>query len=174
MSNWIVTLLGKRSSICRSSPGGNHLSMSILLFSVLGFCATVLCRNWSFAVNILGDVVTTQEVVLKTKDGLLQTEDILLTTKEGLLQTEDVLLTTKDSLLTTIPNQMNFSVRRVLYPSQNIFFKMVNVSGIVSHLTFTFPDHFYINVKLYRLISLFILIFLYIFVWEFLRRMLHL
>ena len=32
--------------------------------------------------------------------------------------------------------------------SPKIFFKMVNVSGIVSHLKFTFPDHFYINVKL--------------------------
>ena len=44
-------------------------------------------------------------------------------------------------------------------PPKNIFFfKMVNVSGIVGHLKFTFLNHFYINVELYRLISLFILI----------------
>ena len=48
----------------------------------------------------------------------------------------------------------------VLSPSQNIFFKMVYVSGIVSHLKFTFPDHFLINVILSRVISLFMLIFL--------------
>ena len=45
--------------------------------------------------------------------------------------------------------------------SQNMFFKMVYVSGIASHLKFTFPDHFYINVTLSRLISLFMLIFFY-------------
>ena len=38
-------------------------------------------------------------------------------------------------------------------------FKMVYVSGIMSHLKFTFPYHFYINVTLSRLISLFMLIF---------------
>ena len=39
------------------------------------------------------------------------------------------------------------------------FFTMVNVSGIVNHLKFTFHYHFYINVTLSRLISLFMLIF---------------
>ena len=39
------------------------------------------------------------------------------------------------------------------------FFTMVDVSGIVSHPKFTFPYHFYINVTLTRLISLFMLIF---------------
>ena len=37
------------------------------------------------------------------------------------------------------------------------FFNVVHVSGIVSHLKFTFPYHFYINK--YRFISLFMLIF---------------
>ena len=36
---------------------------------------------------------------------------------------------------------------------------MVYVSGIVSHLKFTFPDHFSINVILSRVISLFMLMF---------------
>ena len=31
----------------------------------------------------------TEDVLLKTKDGLLQTEDILLQTKDSLLKTED-------------------------------------------------------------------------------------
>ena len=43
------------------------------------------------------------------------------------------------------------------------FFTKVDVSGIVIYLEFTFPDHFYINVTLSRLISLFMLIFFYIF-----------
>ena len=48
--------------------------------------------------------------------------------------------------------------------SAKIFFiKMVYVSWIASHLKFTFPDHFYINMTLSRLTSLFILIFFYIF-----------
>ena len=48
----------------------------------------------------------------------------------------------------------------ILSLSQNIFFsKMVYVSGIASHLKFTFPYHFYINMTLSRLISLFMLIF---------------
>ena len=47
----------------------------------------------------------------------------------------------------------------VLSLSQNIFFRMVYVSGIVNHLKFTFPYHFYINVTLSRLISLFMFIF---------------
>ena len=51
----------------------------------------------------------------------------------------------------------------VLSLSQNIFYTMVYVSGIVSHLKFTFPYHIYINVTLSRLIPLFMLIFLYIF-----------
>ena len=42
---------------------------------------------------------------------------------------------------------------------KHFFFKMVYVSGIVSHLKFTFPDHFSINVLLSRVISLFMLIF---------------
>ena len=41
----------------------------------------------------------------------------------------------------------------------HLFFKMVYVSGTGSHLKFTFPYHFYINVTLSRLISLFMLIF---------------
>ena len=45
---------------------------------------------------------------------------------------------------------------------KTFFFTMVDVSGIVSHLEFTFPYHFYINVTLFRLISLFMLIFFYI------------
>ena len=61
--------------------------------------------------NIFGDTVTTQDVLLKIKDGLLQTTDLLLTTEEGLLQTEDVLLTTKGSLLKTTAKQMIFSFR---------------------------------------------------------------
>ena len=52
----------------------------------------------------------------------------------------------------------------VLSLSQNIFFPtMVYVSGIVSHLKFTFPYHFYINAALPRLISLLLLIFFYMF-----------
>ena len=48
----------------------------------------------------------------------------------------------------------------VLSLSQNIFFfKMVYVSGVASHLKFAFCYHFYINVTLYRFISLFMLIF---------------
>ena len=84
----------------------------------------LLCcaESGGFAVNIWGDIMTAQDVVLKIKDGLLQTTDVLLTTKEGLLQTEDVLLMTKDSLLKTIGNQMIFSFREVLYPSQKHFF----------------------------------------------------
>ena len=64
----------------------------------------------------------------------------------------------------------------VLSLSQNIFFfKMVYVSGIVSHLKFTFSDHFLINVILSRVISLFMLIFLYRFLsGNFCRRMLYL
>ena len=46
---------------------------------------------------------------------------------------------------------------------KTFFFTMVDVSGIVSHLEFTFPYHFYINVTLFRLVSLFMLIFFYIF-----------
>ena len=50
----------------------------------------------------------------------------------------------------------------VLSVSQNIFFfKMVHVSGIVTHVKFAFPDHFPIYVILSRVISLFMLIFLY-------------
>ena len=59
--------------------------------------------------------------------------------------------------------------------SQNIFFTMVYVSWVVSHLKFRFPDHFCLNVTLSRLISLFMLVvFLHIFVWAFLMRMLYL
>ena len=61
----------------------------------------------------------------------------------------------------------------VLSLSQNFFFfKMVYVSGVASHLKFTFPDHFSINVILSRVISLFI--FSQVFVWEFLRWMVYL
>ena len=49
----------------------------------------------------------------------------------------------------------------VLSLSQNVFFKMVYVSGILSPLKFTFPDHFLINVILSRVISLIMLIFFY-------------
>ena len=49
----------------------------------------------------------------------------------------------------------------VLSVSQNIFFKMLYVSGIVTYVKFIFPDHFPIHVILSRVISLFILIFLY-------------
>ena len=51
---------------------------------------------------------------------------------------------------------------------------MVDVSGIVGHLKFTFPYHFYINVTLSSLISLHVDIFVHIFVWQFLMRMLYL
>ena len=40
---------------------------------------------------------------------------------------------------------------------------MVYVSGIVTHVKFTFPDHFLVHVILSRVISLFMLIFLYSF-----------
>ena len=40
------------------------------------------------------------------------------------------------------------AVHFILYPPKNIFFKMINVSWIASHLKFTFSDHFYINVRL--------------------------
>ena len=50
----------------------------------------------------------------------------------------------------------------ILSLSQSIFFfKMVYVSGIVSYLKFTFPDHFSINVILSRVISIFLLILFY-------------
>ena len=69
----------------------------------------------------LGDIVTTQDILLKTTDGLLQTEDVLLKTQGVLLQTEDVLLTIKDSLLTTIVNQMIFCIWGVLSFPKHIF-----------------------------------------------------
>ena len=43
--------------------------------------------------------------------------------------------------------------------AKNFFFKMIYVSWIASHLKFTFPYHFYINITLSRLKSLFMLIF---------------
>ena len=46
-------------------------------------------------------LLKTEDILLKTKDGLLKTEDILLKTKDGLLKTEDVLLKTKYGLLNT-------------------------------------------------------------------------
>ena len=56
-----------------------------------------------------------------------------------------------------------------------LFFNIVKVSGIESHLKFTFLYHFYIHVKLLEgYISLNINIFLHIFVWECLRRRLYL
>ena len=63
----------------------------------------------------------------------------------------------------------------VLSLSQNIFFfKMVYVSGIVSHLKFTFPDHFLIHVILSWVISVLSWYFCTGFVWEFLWRMFYL
>ena len=47
--------------------------------------------------------------------------------------------------------------------SAKFFFKMVYVWSITRHLKFTFPYHFYINMTLYRLKSLFMLILFYIF-----------
>ena len=44
---------------------------------------------------------------------------------------------------------------------KHFFFKMVYFSGVVSHLKFTFPDHFSINVILSRVIPLFMWIFFY-------------
>ena len=73
--------------------------------------------------NILRDIVTTQDVLLKTTDGLLQTEYILLTMQEGLLQTADVLLTTKNSLLTTIANQMIFFIQGGTFSLPKQFFQ---------------------------------------------------
>ena len=66
----------------------------------------MLCRKLSFAVNILGDIVTTQDVLLKIKDGIVQTADVLLTTKDSLLK---------------IANQMIFSFRR--YSQKQFFFQ---------------------------------------------------
>ena len=54
----------------------------------------------------------------------------------------------------------------VLCLCQISFFKMVYVSWIASHLKFTFPYHFYINMTLSRLKSLFMLIFFCIFLFE--------
>ena len=45
------------------------------------------------------------------------------------------------------------------------FFKMVYVSGIVTNVKFIFPDHFLVHVILSRVISLFMLIFLYRFLF---------
>ena len=50
-----------------------------------------------------------------------------------------------------------------LSPKTSFFFKMVYVSGIVTYVKFTFPDHFLVHVILSRVISLFMLIFLYMF-----------
>ena len=51
IENLIVTLLGKRSVLSRSSLGVNHLSMSRPL------CwSSLLCSYWSFIVHILGDI----------------------------------------------------------------------------------------------------------------------
>ena len=74
--------------------------MSRPLFSVLGFFQKVdlfFCvvkklelRSEYFqryCINRLS--LTTEDILLKTKDSLLQTEDILLKTKNGLLKTED-------------------------------------------------------------------------------------
>ena len=47
------------------------------------------------------------------------------------------------------------------FRENNLLVKWFFVSGIVSHLKFTLPDHFSINVILSRVISLFMLIFLY-------------
>ena len=41
------------------------------------------------------------------------------------------------------------------------FFKIVYVSGIVTIVKFTYPDHFLVHVILSRVISLFMLVFLY-------------
>ena len=51
----------------------------------------------------------------------------------------------------------------VLSLSQNIFFTMVYVSEVASHLKFRFSGHFYLTVTLSRLISLFMLVVFYIF-----------
>ena len=54
-----------------------------------------------------------------------------------------------------------FEVHVILYPP--IFFNIVNISGIETHLKFTFSYHFYINVKiLVCYLSLHIDIFLHI------------
>ena len=52
----------------------------------------------------------------------------------------------------------------VLLSLCSIFFlRMVCVSWIVSHLKFTFPDHFCINVTLSRLVCLFMLILFFLY-----------
>ena len=90
----IVTLMGKRSFICRSSLGGQGSLYVHITFSVFGF--------------------------------LWYSVDVVIYGGAGSLST--------------------------------FFFTMVHVSGIVSHLEFTVPYHIYINVTLFRLISLFMLI----------------
>ena len=72
-TNWIVTLLGKRSFICRSSPGGSIIFPCPDLF--LGL--SVLCSYWMFIVHILGDTAEICE--------LHSTEDVFLTPKDGIL-----------------------------------------------------------------------------------------
>ena len=51
IQNYIVTLLGKRSFISRSSPGGSIIFPCPDHFVGL----SVLCSYWSFIVHILGD-----------------------------------------------------------------------------------------------------------------------
>ena len=56
-----------------------------------------------------------------------------------------------------------FAVCILLYPPKTFFFNIINFVGIASHITFTFPSHYSINVHVYMPISVYILIFLHIF-----------
>ena len=49
---------------------------------------------------------------------------------------------------------------------QKHFFKIMNLVGIASHITFTLLSDYSINFHVYMIISVYILIFLHIFVWE--------
>ena len=52
---------------------------------------------------------------------------------------------------------------------KNIFFNIMNFVGIGSHMTFLFPCYYSIHFDIYIPISVYIFIFLHIFVWECLK-----
>ena len=56
-----------------------------------------------------------------------------------------------------------FVVHVILYAPKQIFFNILNLSAIAIHVKYIFPYCFYTHLQLERLISLFILIFFYIF-----------
>ena len=65
-----------------------------------------------------------------------------------------------------VVQKLFFAIYIFLYLPKNIFFNIMNLVGIASHITCTFLSDYSINFHVYMLISVYILIFLHIFVWE--------